>query len=383
MVGAVRTKEKCPKCGGKFAGEPLRCPSCLTVPRRYFVDFSWPGHGQIKLYSDQQGYPLDSWERANRLLTSIRYEIDQRKFDPKEYCSRGVKSLQFQNYIEEWLKRREQDYAHRHISKSYLTDLKAFTKKYFIPFFKNRDIREIREGQIEDFKHWLPEHLSLKTVSNILGVLHKVFSDAYLRRKDIFIMPNFPKVEKKEPETMWITEEEQQLVLAQMKDPVRRAFYLFLMKQGCRPGEARALRWEKLDFKKDQVIIDASFDREEFRPFTKGRDVRCLPLHPEVRKTLLSLPRNISGWVFTYRGDHLTQWMASAYWRRAAKKAGVKVCCYEGTRHSLASQAINQGVSERIIGDFLGHKTLTSTRRYAKVRLDTLKEVWGKQDTKR
>jgi integrase len=343
------------------------------------VDFSWPGHGQIKLYSDQHNYPLDSWERAHRLLTAIRYEIDQGKFDPKDYVTKKIKSFLFENYIAEWIKRREMEHARRHISKSYLTDIKAYSERFLIPFFGKMNIRDIREAHIEDFLNWLPEKLSTKTVRNILGILHKLLKDAY-RRKDILVLPEFPKIEKTEPVTRWITEEEQQLVLAQMKDPVRRAFYLFLMKQGCRPGEARALRWEKIDFKKNLVIIDAAFDREEFRPFTKERDVRFIPLHSEVRKALLGLPRALSGWVFTYRGDHLTQWMASAYWRRAAKKAGIKVSCYEGTRHSLASQAINQGVSERVIGDFLGHKTLTSTRRYAKVQIETLKMVWGKQD---
>jgi len=376
MVGAVRTKEKCPRCGGKFEGEPLRCPSCLTVPRRYFVDFSWPGYGQIKLYSDQQGHSLSSWEQAQRLLNGIRYEIDQGKFDPANYIKKKIKSFLFENYIQDWIERREIEHAHRHIAKSYLIDIKAYTRRFFVPFFGRMNIRDIREAHIEDFLNWLPIHLSPKTVRNILGILHKLFKDAY-RRKDILLMPEFPKVEKVEPKTRWLTETEQELVLAQMKDPIRRAFYIFLMKQGCRPGEARALRWENIDFKNDMVTIAASFDREEYRPFTKERDVRYLPLHPEVKDTLLSLPRSLAGWVFTYRGKHISQWMASAYWRRAAKRAGIKISCYEGTRHSLASQAINRGVSERLIGDFLGHKNLTSTRRYAKIQVDTLKEIWG------
>lgn len=35
MAGRIRTKEVCPKCRGKYQGEPLRCPDCLTIPRRY------------------------------------------------------------------------------------------------------------------------------------------------------------------------------------------------------------------------------------------------------------------------------------------------------------------------------------------------------------
>lgn len=340
------------------------------------MDFSWPGQGRIKLYTDQQGYPLDSWERAQRLLNAIRYEIDQGKFDPKEYIQKEIKSYRFENYIQEWLARREQECERGHISKSYLTEIRDYVRRYYIPFFGKMNIRDLREGHIDDFKNWLPQHLSPKTVYNIIGILHKFFKDAF-RRKDILVMPQFPKVEKGEPLTRWITEEEQRRILSKMNDPVRRAFYLFLMKQGCRPSEARALRWENLDLKNNIVIIAAGFNRNEYKPYTKERDVRYLPLHPEVRKALLALPRQLSGWVFTSNGKPLTQCMVSHYWRRAARRAGIKISCYEGTRHSLASQAINRGVSERKIGDFLGHKVLTSTRRYAKMRVDSLREVWG------
>ena len=101
------------------------------------------------------------------------------------------------------------------------------------------------------------------------------------------------------------------------------------------------------------------------------------PLHPEVLEALANLPRNIAGWVFTYRGQPITQWMASAYWRRAAKKAGVTVSCYEGTRHSLASQAINRGCPDGKISKMLGHKSSASTRRYAKLLTESLKDIWG------
>jgi site-specific recombinase XerD len=43
----------------------------------------------------------------------------------------------------------------------------------------------------------------------------------------------------------------------------------------------------------------------------------------------------------------------------------------------LASQAINQGCPERIVGDMLGHKTLKSTRRYAKMKSESLRKIWG------
>ncbi|MGC2433217.1 MAG: tyrosine-type recombinase/integrase [Desulfobaccales bacterium] len=375
MAGRIRTKQQCPKCGGKFEGEPLRCNTCLTIPTRYFLDVPWKGD-RLKIYTGKDGHPLAHWEGAQRLLEAIRHEIDQEKFDPKEYQARELKSLRFDNYALAWLERREKELRRALISVGYFTEVRAYIHRYFIPFFNRKSIRDIREAYVEDFRDSLPEHLSHKTIFNIMGVLRKLFRDAY-RRKDILILPEFPKIPKGEPVTHWIDEEAQELVLAQMQDPIRRTFYLFLMKQGCRPGEARALRWGNLDLKNGIVTICAGFDRETFKPYTKERDVRPLPLHPQVGEALANLPRNLAGWVFTFRGQPITQWMASAYWRRAALKAGVKVSCYEGTRHSLASQAINRGCPDGKISKMLGHKSSASTKRYAKLLTSSLKEVWG------
>jgi len=375
MAGRVRSKQACPRCGGKFKGEPLGCPSCLTIPTRYFLDVPWKGE-RLKIYTGKDGHPLAHWEGAQRLLEAIRHEIDTGRFDPREYQTRELKSLRFDNYAQEWLRRRQKELERGHISLSYFQECQSYVHRYFVPFFERRSIRDLREAHVEDFRDQLPEHLSAKTVFNILGILRKLFRDAY-RRKDILVLPEFPKIPKGEPVTQWISEEDQELVLAQMKDPVRRAFYFFLIKQGCRPAEARALKWDQIDFKSGLVTIAASFTRDVFKSYTKERDVRYLPLHPQVREVLQALPRSILGWVFTYQGKPLSQWLASNYWRRCAKKAGINVNCYEGTRHSLASQAINRGVSERKVGDFLGHKTNVSTRRYAKMRTEALKEVWG------
>jgi integrase len=376
MAGVIRTLEKCPACRSKFQGEPLRCRKCKTTPRRYYLDLWWQGE-RHRIFTGRDNYPLDSWERAHRLLTTIRESIDRGLFDPRDFVRKEIKSLRFENYAQTWLERRQQECERQLIAKSYFKDIKGAVQNHLIPFFSGKNLRDIRSGDILDFRNSLPRNLTPKTVKNLLGILHKLFQDAYQLR-DILHLPAFPQIRTKEPVTRWIDEGDQQLVLSHIPDPVYRAFYLFLMHQGCRPNEARALRWEKVDFKNDMVVIDAAFDRNVFRPSTKEKDTRYLPLHPAVKQALLQLPRHLNGFVFVNRlGRPLSGCRVYDHWRQAARKAGVNVTCYEGTRHSLASQAINRGVSERIVGDMLGHKTRSSTRRYAKMKADTLKQVWG------
>ena len=82
MRGSTLAKEKCPKCGGSFQDKPLTCPACGAVPRRHFLRLDSKFAGRLKIYSDQHGYALDSWDRAERLLNHFRHEIDLGKFDP-------------------------------------------------------------------------------------------------------------------------------------------------------------------------------------------------------------------------------------------------------------------------------------------------------------
>jgi integrase len=63
-------------------------------------------------------------------------------------------------------------------------------------------------------------------------------------------------------------------------------------------------------------------------------------------------------------------------WAKAVRDAGLPhVRLYEGTKHSFATDAIRRGVPERLLQRFLGHASLISTRRYARLADTALVEV--------
>ena len=229
---------------------------------------------------------------------------------------------------------------------------------------------------LEDYRRMV----EVQTVKNILAILHKILADAS-RRRDIERLPYFPTVAVDKPEIKWLDEVDQERFLVEVKDPVVNAFFLFMFRQGTRPGEARALRWERVDFKRNQVTICAAMDEEVYRERTKERDVRLLPLHPDVREVLEQLPtRGIGGFVFSRNGQPLKDNTLSGLWRRVAKRLDIDANLYQGTRHSAASQAVNAGTDMRIIQEFLGHKDPRSTARYAHLRTDTLKAFWQRPE---
>jgi integrase len=305
------------------------------------------------------------------MLSHIRYEIDNGTFDPKNYAKKDLKELWFVTYAQKWA---ERQVAKGHWSKGYAVAVGYVLKNHLVPFFGNKSIRDIRAAHIEDLL--LELKVSPKTQKNILGILHKILKDAFTR-EDIQRIPPFPEFEVPDSKIKWLEKDQQYKILDQIKQPIYRAFFLFLMKQGCRPGEARALRWENIHWKRGQVEISAAMDLGEYRNRTKEGDVRILPLHPEVAEALKSIPRHISGYVFTTNSGkpiHRNQYWE--VWHKAATAVDIDINPYQGTKHSAATQAINAGVREEVVQAMLGHKDAKSTKRYAKLVTETLKGFW-------
>jgi len=343
----------------------------------FYIDLWWEGE-RFRLYSDRGGEPLDSERRADRLLSHIRYEIDHGTFSPSDYSKQPRTALRFENFTAAWLQRQEQRAKQRLLANEYIRSSKSYLNNYLIPFFSGKSVKDIYEGMLEDFMLQLPDHLSTKTRHNIMAILHKMLSDA-LNRREIGRVPRFPKLELTEPEIKWLQPEEQNALLAEVDCPIMRALFQFLMWTGCRHGEARALRWEKLNFQEGYAVISAGMDGEVYRESTKEKNVRLLPLSDRVIDTIRGLPRSLSGFVFTVSGSPFTMKQVWRAWSRAGKKAGVSVKPYQGTRHSLASQLVNNGESLGVVQEILGHKTADMVRRYAKFKMGTLRDALNRR----
>ena len=120
-------------------------------------------------------------------------------------------------------------------------------------------------------------------------------------------------------------------------------------------------------------------DEGVFRERTKVRDTRCLPIHPQVREALESIPsRALSGFVLTYRGESLKENKVNNVWRRVTRKAGIDISLYQGPNIWGGSQAINAGVPLKIIQDMMGHKDPRTTARYMEVCTERLKSYWDR-----
>ncbi len=67
-------------------------------------------------------------------------------------------------------------------------------------------------------------------------------------------------------------------------------------------------------------------------------------------------------------GKRWSHWALRDAWLKAARSVGIHdTRLYEGTKHTMATDAVRRGVSERALQTFLGHTDVRSTRRYARL----------------
>jgi integrase len=337
---------------------------------RWIVSLYWKGKRYYRTFYDHIE-PISSERLALRIAEQINGDLENClkesiPFEPRKWFAPSIAEGAFKNYAEKWLT------GQTHYAPSHIRDVNRHIYAA-IEFFKLTPIREIRAGHIEDFAKGLPDHLSDKTRKNYLITLHKLFSDAY-RREDIPKIPPFPVVSIPEPETRWLTIEDQDRVFEKLPKHDLPIFW-FMRIYACRPGEARALQWDCIDFEKGVVILKRTFSANVLREQTKARNIRYLPLVEPVLSILREI-RGISGFVFRNQSGRYYQADIGKIWNRACDEAGVnRVCLYQGTRHSWASQKASAGESLRIIGRVLGHSKPEITERYAKISMDGLKGI--------
>ena len=336
--------------------------------------------GGIRIFCDRQHYSFYSRQHAQVTLGQIQAEIQRGIFDPDWY-SKSRKSLHsFEVYVTQWLTRLDKRYQRGDISGSHYRHSRHYVNTMFMPRFGHSELSEIKTKDIRDF--FLDLECSAKTQLNIMSTLHKILAAAH-QDELITEIPSFPKYNVPDPNWKWTSVEIQEKIFEHL-DPEAIFPIYFLVSHGCRPGEARALTWADLDLQNDTITICKAVSDGKIR-HTKSRRARVIPMDNTWKEMLLQQPRplNPNTHVFLHKGKPLSDSWLTRKWNSACKMGGVDgLNLYSGSRHSFASQLVNQGASLAIIGRFLGHSTPTMTRRYAHLDMEPLRQVQENRVTK-
>lgn len=372
----IRARGKC-KCGREFLpiGNPdpeikkgwrrdswLYCVFCKAFPKTYYLDFFYSGK-RFKVYSDHGGMTIDSWERAEYLAFQIRTEIEDSSFDPTKYLKAEAGGYWTKNLLDKFFKAKEKE-----IAPSYLPDYRRMVNRAK-EFFSTKDVREMRTVDLNNYRDYLAEKLSLsaKSISNYLGHFKYFLRWCMADEQILSVIPAFPKVKFNRPRIKWLSAEDQQRLFQYVPEQ-DKPIIAFLMLHGCRPGEARALRVGDVDLRTQTITIGATFSRYIYREKRKGQESKAftIPIHSESlpfiqERVKSSLP---GAWLFVNARtqNHYSENKLADVWNAVREKAGITgIRLYDATRHSLGSQLANEGNSIFLISKILGHAHVKTT----------------------
>jgi integrase/recombinase XerD len=239
---------------------------------------------------------------------------------------------------------------------------------------------ELHREHIEAFKTWLSTHptpatgtpLNRVSIKNALINLH-----CFLTRITEWGYPNapvrplmfpgdLPIVDKPLPRFLDDAAAAKLLRAARADpDPLSRLIVELLARTGIRRGELLALTADAV------VQIGSAYWLRI--PIGKLHNDRYIPLHPQLKELL-------DDWITHHRPSELrtnrlllehnrpiSDHRITKALRHLANTAGIGAVTAHQLRHTLATQAINRGMSLDAIAALLGHKTLAMTMIYARI----------------
>jgi integrase len=151
-----------------------------------------------------------------------------------------------------------------------------------------------------------------------------------------------------------------------------------MARTGMRVGEVYALKWDSIDFQREEIIVRRTVSGGEISETTKTHAPRIVPMHSslvdalrEHRKKMLSdgHPGLQEGWVFPNNNGsmRLPQSIRKAFdlAREAAKID--QVVSPQVLRRTLNTLMIRDGVDRIVLRSIMGHCSEAMTARYAGV----------------
>lgn len=227
--------------------------------------------------------------------------------------------------------------------------------------------RALAEMDQDDVRVWIQElrtrALSAQRLRQHFSALKFLYART-LGRPGVTSFLSWPK-DMKRVQTVLAAEDVARLLRA-LIEPKYRVFFSLLYATGLRLNEACRLTTDDIDAKRGLVHVRNG----------KGGKERAVMLAPRLLGALRTYWRFVrppSPWLFaSARGTHLNAEVARLALKRAASAVGLTKVTPRVLRHSFATHLLETGTDLRVIQVLLGHESIRTTARYARVSLHVI-----------
>jgi site-specific recombinase XerD len=162
-------------------------------------------------------------------------------------------------------------------------------------------------------------------------------------------------------------------LFAHITHPLDRALYLLMLRCGLRVSEVARLMPADLDWDQQSLRIIQGKGRKDRVVYVAADALAalrtCLALRPAV------VPEAVLFWNQKRPQHPLSSKGMQKKLERYAKAANIKASCHS-LRHTFASNLLEAGAEVIAIKDLLGHASIQSSERYAKLSNQRVKQVY-------
>jgi site-specific recombinase XerD len=234
--------------------------------------------------------------------------------------------------------------------------------------FHGRSPDKLTFEDVRDYRlHLISRGLKPNSINPIMGAL-RFFYRTTLGLKEV--SEQIPYARRSDPLPAVLARDEVVRFLKAVSDLRMRTLFITIYAAGLRVSEAVKLTASDIDSARMVLAIRQ----------TKGRKDRYVMLSEQLLSILRDYWKQAHLEHLLFPGPDpsrpITTRSVERACRRTAEAAGLdKSITVHTLRHSFATHLLEQGVDIHVIQDLLGHRNIASTTRYARVAINTIRQI--------
>lgn len=231
-------------------------------------------------------------------------------------------------------------------------------------------------AKLMDKVHWRGTKFSKSSLNRILCVLKAMGRMVELE----YGIPSVAHRVKLFPETgarqRWLSPREIKMVFAELRKeeycPIRSRFIILLFMLGCREKSLRAAKWLDIDLESGVMRIPRELSKSGYE-----HQIYLTPESISEFKALQLLQKGSNPFVFPGNKPNSYISQPRSMFNNMKQRLNLKDAdqiVFHTARHSYAGVLISSGVDVGVLKQLLGHRSINSTMRYAKISSDKQRE---------
>jgi site-specific recombinase XerD len=213
------------------------------------------------------------------------------------------------------------------------------------------------------------------TINRRLNALQQFFAYLATERQTLGINPVKPShfLRRGRPLPKTLSPDQVRRLFAQITHPLDHALCLLMLRCGLRVSEVARLKQADLDWEQQALRINQGKGRKDRVVYVAADALAALRTCRALRPAIV--PDDLLFWNQKRPQRPLSSKGIQKKVERYAKAADIKASCHS-LRHTFASNLLEEGAEVISIKELLGHASIKSSERYAKLSNQRVKQVY-------